>query len=41
MTDRIRRDQDDFDLDDDDILADEGGGVAEAAVEDEDLDDEE
>jgi hypothetical protein len=36
MSDRIRRDQDDLDLDDLDTLPDEGGGVAEAAPEDED-----
>jgi hypothetical protein len=36
MNDRIRRDQDDIDLDDLDSLPDEGGGIAEAAPESED-----
>lgn len=36
MSDRIRRDQDDLDLDDLDTLPEEGGGIAEAAPEDED-----
>jgi hypothetical protein len=36
MSDRIRRDQDDIDLDDLDSLEDEGGGIAEAAPESED-----
>lgn len=40
MTDRIRRDQDDIDFDDENTLPDEGGGVAEAMpdTDDEDLD---
>jgi len=39
MTDRIRRDPDDIDLDDENTLPDEGGGVAEAIPDDdEDLD---
>jgi hypothetical protein len=40
--DRIRRDQDDIDLDDESTLPDEGGGVAEAPadLDDADLDDE-
>jgi hypothetical protein len=41
MSDRIRRDQDDLDLDDLDSLPEEGGGIAEAAPEDEDGDFEE
>ena len=41
MSDRIRRDQDDIDLDDPESLPDEGGGVAEITPESEDDDVEE
>jgi len=41
MIDRIRRNQDEIDLEDEDTLPDEGGGVAEAVpeFEEEELDD--
>jgi hypothetical protein len=41
MTDRIRRDPDDIDLDDETSLPDEGGDLLEASPDDDELDDDE